>query len=80
MPRKEQILTIEQIDEILEGRPSEETWNALLKFLKAEKQRRKFAGNTGGKPRKYEGDLKERNRQAAAKYRESKNLLQNKEK
>lgn len=69
MARTNQILSLEQINEILEGRPSEETWNALLQFLKAEKQRRKFAGNLGGKPRKYQGDAKERNRLAAKAYR-----------
>lgn len=43
-------LTIEQIDEFLEDRASENTILALKTFLRAEKQRRIDAGNLGGRP------------------------------
>jgi hypothetical protein len=69
MPRKEQTLSIEQLDEIIESRITEETFADLQKWAKGEKQRRRFAGNMGGKPRKYDGDAKERNRQAVANHR-----------
>lgn len=79
MPRKEQILSVEHINEILENIESveSEAFRALRKFLKAELDRRKFAGNLGGRHSKYKGDLKERNRQAAEKYRAKQKLLKN---
>lgn len=49
MPRQIR-LTIEQIDEILEDRASDDTILALKTFLRAEKQRRIDAGNKGGRP------------------------------
>lgn len=73
-------MTVEQLNEIIEGRVSEQTFFALQVWAKSEKRRRTAAGNMGGKPRKYEGDLKERNKAAAAKYRERKKSLQNKDK
>lgn len=72
MPRKQTTLTTEQIKEFLEGNPSPKTLEAVKGFLRAELDRREKAGKLGGKPRKYEGDEKERRRLAAKQYRERK--------
>jgi len=71
MPRKTQTLTVEQINEFLtltDGE-SNETIRAVREFLKAELTRRTSAGNTGGRPKRYEGTLAERNRLASKAYR-----------
>lgn len=65
-------LTTEQIADFLTGKPSLETLEAIKSFLQAELDRREKAGKLGGKPKKYEGDAKERHRQAAKTYRERK--------
>ena len=72
VPRKQQTLTTEQIKEFLNDDESPETHQAVKDFLQAELSRREKAGKFGGKPRKYEGDAKERHRLAAKKYRERK--------
>ncbi len=70
MPRKNQALTVEQINEFLSLTENElnETIRAVRDFLRSELVRRKAAGNTGGRPKRYEGTAMERNPQAAAKY------------
>lgn len=65
-------LTAEQIKDFLAGNNSPEITEAVKEFLQAELDRREKAGASGGKPKKYEGDPKERNRIAAKKYRERK--------
>ena len=72
MPRKIQTLTIEQIEEFLAHNPTLETLTAVKSFLQAELDRRTKAGETGGRPKEFEGSPKERNRQAAAKHRAKK--------
>lgn len=75
MPRTKQTLTIEQIKEFLADNATPETLTAIKEFLQAELTRRIKAGIAGGHPKKYKGDAKERNRQAAAKYREKKKAI-----
>lgn len=72
MARTKQTLTVEQIREFLSGNASSKTLEAIKSFLQAELDRREKAGKLGGKPKKYEGDAKERHRQAAKTYRERK--------
>ena len=71
MPRPNQIITVEQITEVLEKIESAEgeAFSALRKFLKAELKRRTFAGNTGGRPVTVE-DKKAANREYQRKWRE----------
>jgi len=71
MSRKQQTLTIDQINEFLTLTDCEqnETILAVREFLKAELTRRTSAGNTGGRPNQYEGSPQERNRLASVKYR-----------
>jgi hypothetical protein len=76
MPRSNTKLTIEQIEEFLlqtDGADNQ-TLRAVREFLASELQRRKRAGEMGGKPRIYEGTLKERMRAASAKYRKKEKL------
>ncbi len=65
-------LTTEQIKDFLADNNSPEIIEAVKEFLQAELDRREKAGRLGGKPKKYEGDAKERHRQAAKTYRERK--------
>jgi hypothetical protein len=78
MSRKEQILTTEQIDEVLNNAPGKIkilTWKAVQNFLLHEKDRRNNVRKTAGRKRIYEGDAKERNRQSSKTYRKNKNTL-----
>jgi hypothetical protein len=68
MPRQKQTLSIEQINEILNDQASEETIFALKSFLKAELERRRYAGNTGGRPQTVE-NKKEANREYQRRWR-----------
>ncbi len=65
-------LTAEQIKDFLADNNSPETVEAVKEFLQAELDRREKSGKLGGKPKKYEGDAKARNREAAKQYRERK--------
>jgi cell division ATPase FtsA len=76
MPRKQQTLTIEQLNEIIESRLSEETFHALQSWAKGELNRRRYAGNTGGRPVTVE-DKKAANREYQKRWRE-RNKLKNK--
>lgn len=74
MPRKtQQILTLEQIDEVLNNTPNKltkPTWKAVQDFLQREKNRRMNAGKVGGRKRIYEGDSRERHNLAVKTHRE----------
>jgi hypothetical protein len=73
MPRNEQILSVEQINEILDriDGASDETFAALRRFLQADLKRRTSAGQKGGRP-KSPVDAKTRNREAVRKFRAKK--------
>ncbi len=75
MTRKQQTLSIEQIEEFLTltSGDQNQTVAAVRDFLKAELRRRvAVARSSRGRPMLYEGSRKERNRIAAAKYRAKK--------
>jgi hypothetical protein len=70
MPRQSQTLSIEQINEFLELTANEpnETIQAVRLFLKAELNRRNYAGNTGGRPQTV-ADKRQANREYQRKWR-----------